>query len=129
MIYTIYCQSVLVDNVHVRYSYVQHIVESMQEQLLIIKQSTTIDKMKTFRFTSFLCYFILVKYHPIFETQKKKLYIEVYKFDEKIQKKSETPSQVYECTHKLRMTGNSNHYNHFVDFFLASPKNYRHFDP
>ena len=47
MICNIHCPSVSVDNVQVRYNYVQHIVESMQEQLLMIKQSTTTRKMKT----------------------------------------------------------------------------------
>ena len=79
----------------------------------MIKQSTTIGKMKTFRFTSYLCYLLLAKHHPIFETKNNKLDIEVYKFDKKIQNKSKTPSLVYEWTHKMRMTGNNNKYNHF----------------
>ena len=76
----------------------------MQQQLLMIKQSTTIGKMKTFRFTSYFFYLLLAKHHPIFEIENNKLDIEVYKFDEKTQKKSETPSPVYEWTHKMRMT-------------------------
>ena len=68
---------------------------------------------------SYLCYLILAKYHPIFETENNKLDIEVYKFDEKTRKKSKTPSLVYEWTHKMRMTANNKNYNHFVDFFLA----------
>ena len=91
----------------------------MQQQLLMIKQSTTTNKTKTFRFTSYLCYLILVKHHPIFEIKNNKLDIEVCKFDEKIQKKLETPSPVYEWTHKMRMITNNKNYNHFVEFFLA----------
>ena len=75
--------------------------------------------MKTFRFTSYLCYLLLAKNQPIFEIENNKLDIEVYKFDEKTQKKSETPSLVYEWTHETRMIGNNNNYNHFVDIFLA----------
>ena len=119
MIYNIHFQSVLVDNVQVRYNYVQHIVESMQQQLLMIKQSTTTDKMKTFRLQVTCATFHLAKHHPIFEIENKKLDIEVYKFDEKSHKKLETPSPVYEWTHKMRMTSNNNNYNHFLDFFLA----------
>ena len=78
----------------------------------MIKQSTTIGKTKTFRFTSYLCYLLLTKHRPIFETEKNKLDIEIYKLDEKTQKKSETPSPVYEQTHKMRMTANNNNYNH-----------------
>ena len=85
----------------------------------MIKQSTTTSKMKTFRFTSYLCYLLLAKHHPIFETKNTKLDIEVYKFDEKTQKKSETPSLVCEWKHKMRIIANNNNYNHFVDFFLA----------
>ena len=102
-----------------RYNFVQHIVESMQQQLLMVKQSTTIGKKKTFRFTSYLCYLLLAKHCPIFENENNKLDIVVYKFDEKTQKKLETPSLVYEWTHKMKITGNNNHYNHFVNFFLA----------
>ena len=83
----------------------------------MIKQGIATRKMKTFRFTCYLCYLLLAIHRPIFETQNNKLDIEVYKFDEKIQKKSETPSLVNEWTHKMRMIGNTNHYNHFVDFF------------
>ena len=90
----------------------------MQQQLLMNKQSTTTCKMKTFRFTSYLCYLLLAKHCPIFETENNMLNIEVYKFDEKTQNKSKTPSLVYEWTHKMRMIANKN-YNHFVDFFLA----------
>ena len=85
----------------------------------MIKQSTTIGKMKRFRFTSYFCYLLLEKHHPIFEIENNKLDIEVYKFDEKTQKKLETPSPVYEWKHKMRMTANKKNYNHFVDFFLA----------
>ena len=81
MIYNIHCQGHLVEKVDVRYNFVQYIVESMQQQLLMIKQSTTIGKTKTFRFTSYLCYLLLAKHHPIFEIENKKLDIEVYKFD------------------------------------------------
>ena len=49
----------------------------------------------------------------------KKLDIDVYKFDEKVQKKSENPTLLYEWTHKIRMISNINNYNHFVDLFLA----------
>ena len=49
MIYNIHCRGQSVEKVDVRYNFVQHIVESMQQQLLMIKQSTTIGKMKTFR--------------------------------------------------------------------------------
>ncbi|WP_206093864.1 hypothetical protein, partial [Paludifilum halophilum] len=94
-------------------------VESMQQQLLMIKQSTATGKTKTFRFTSYLCYLLLAKHRPIFETENNKLDIEVDKFDEKNQKKSETPMPVYEWTHKMRMTANNKNYSHFVDFFLA----------
>ena len=66
-----------------------------------------------------MCYLLLAKNHPIFETENNKLDIEVYKFDEKMQKKSETPSLVYEWTHKMRMTANNKNYNHFIDFFLV----------
>ena len=85
----------------------------------MIKQNTTIGKMKTFRFTSYLCYLLLTKDHRIFDIENNKLDIEVYKFDEKTQKKSETPSPVYEWTHKMRMTANNKNYNHFADFFLV----------
>ena len=85
----------------------------------MIKQSTTTGKMKTFRFTSYLCYLLLEKHHPIFETENNKLDIEVYKFDEKIQKKLETPSPVYEWTHNMRLNGKKNHYNHLLNFFWA----------
>ena len=85
----------------------------------MIKQSTTIGKMKTFRFTSYLCYLLLAKHHPIFETKNNKLDIEDYKFDEKTQKKPKTPSPVYEWTRKMRMTGSNNNYNHCVKLFLA----------
>ena len=85
----------------------------------MIKQSTTTCKTKTFRFKSYLCYLLLAKNHPIFETKNNMLDIEVYKFGEKTQKKSETPSLVYEWTHRIRMTANNKIYNHFVDFFLA----------
>ena len=54
MIYNIHCRGQLVDNVAVRYDFVRYIFESMQQQLLMIKQSTTIGKTKTFRFTSYL---------------------------------------------------------------------------
>ena len=91
----------------------------MQKQLLMIKQSTTTGKTKAFRFKSYLCYLLLAKHHPIFEIENNKLDIEVYKFDEKTQKKSKMPSLVYEWTHKMRMTANNKNYNHFVDFFLA----------
>ena len=57
-IYQIHFQSGSVDNIQVRYNYVQHIVESMQQQLLMIKQSRATGKMKTFRFTSYLCYLL-----------------------------------------------------------------------
>ena len=49
----------------------------------MIKQSTTTGKTKTFRFTSYLCYLLLAKHHPILEIENNKLDIEVYKFDEK----------------------------------------------
>ena len=49
----------------------------------MIKPSRDIGKMKTFRFTSYLCYLLLAKHHPIFEIENNKLDIEVYKFDEK----------------------------------------------
>ena len=68
----------------------------MQEQLLMIKQSKTIGKMKIFRFTSYYCYLLLTKHCPIFEIENNKLDIEVYKFDEKTQKKLDTTSLVYE---------------------------------
>ena len=66
-----------------------------------------------------MCYLLLAKNHPIVEIENNKLDIEVYKFDEKNQKKSETPSPVYEWTHKMRMTTNNINYKHFVDLFLA----------
>ena len=66
-IYQIHCNNDSVDRVKVRYNYVQHIVESMQQQLLMIKQSRATGKMKTFRFTSYLCYLLLAKHRPIFE--------------------------------------------------------------
>ena len=83
MIYNMHYRGQLVEKVDVRYNFVQHIVESMQQQLLMIKQSTTIGKTKTFRFTSYLCYLLLAKHHPILETKNNKLDIKVYKFDEK----------------------------------------------
>ena len=85
----------------------------------MIKQSINTRNMKTFRFTSYLRYLLLEKHHPIFETENNKLDIEVYKFEEKTQKKSKTPSLVYEWTHKMRKTANNKNYNHLVDFFLA----------
>ena len=47
MIYQIHCKNDSVDRVKIRYNYVQHIVESMQQQLLMIKQSRATGKMKT----------------------------------------------------------------------------------
>ena len=76
----------------------------------MIKQSRATRKMKTFRSTSYLCYLLLANHHPIFETKKNKLDIVVYKFDKKTQKKLETPSPVYEWTHKKRMTANNKNY-------------------
>ena len=83
MIYNIHCQGQSVEKVEVIYNFVWYIVESMQQQLLMIKKSTTTSKTKTFRFTSYLCYLLLAKHRPIFETENNKLDIEVYKFDEK----------------------------------------------
>lgn len=95
----------------VRYNFIEHIVQSMQKQLLMMKKGSC----KTFRFSSYLCYLLLSKYRAIFETNN--LQIVNYKIDEKTRNRTECP--IYKWTPKIRMHDNRKNYNHFVDFLLA----------
>ena len=71
----------------IKYSFIEHIVRCMQEQLLMIKTSSH----KTFRFTTYLCYLLLAKHHAIFQTNK-------------LCNQGQNP--IYELTPQIRMIDN-----------------------